>query len=94
MSCSDKWNQIRQSVASNANLQRIGLELGLDRFIGVAEGNSPAALRPVADTVEAILGVVYLDSGMLEVKDVMKALGLVARECELGRDGSEVVVID
>lgn len=81
-------------MASNANLRCIGLELGLDRFIGVSENNSPAALRAVADTVEAILGAVYLDSGMLEVKGVMDALGLVARERELGRDGPEVIVID
>ena len=94
MFCSGDWNHIRQSVASNANLQRIGLELGLDRFIGVAEGTSPATLRAVADSVEAILGAVYLDSGLPEVKDVMDALGLVAGECELERGASEVVVID
>ena len=94
MFCSGDWNHIRQSVASNANLQQIGLELGLDKFIGVAEGMSPATLRVVADSVEAILGAVYLDSGLPEVKDVMDALGLVAEKCELGKDESEVIVID
>ena len=66
------------------------MELGLDRFIGVAEDASPATLRAVASTVEAILGAVYLDSGLLEVKGVMDALGLVAGERGLERDGMEI----
>lgn len=56
-------------------------------------------MRTVADTVEAILGAVYLDSGMAGVKNVMDALGLEPRDASpereaSGRDESEVVVID
>ncbi len=81
-----------QTLASNANLHRIGLELGLERFINTPACVSAATRRSVADTVEAILGAIYVDSGLQEVKDVMDALGLVQGEGE--REVVEVVVID
>ncbi|CAD6592085.1 MAG: hypothetical protein ASARMPRED_005972 [Alectoria sarmentosa] len=74
-------------VGSYENLQRKGLELGLERFINTPEYVLAAALRPVGDTVKAILGAIYLDSGLDQVKDVMDALALVSRE-------REVIVID
>lgn len=80
-----------QHLGSNKNLHRIGLELGLDRFINTPGDVSSATLRPVADTVEAILGAIFLDSGLEEVKDVMDALGLVPRERV---EEGEVVVLD
>lgn len=99
---SGEWSQIRQSVTTNANLQRVGLELGLERFIGVGNDASSASTRAVADTVKAILGAVYLDSGIPQVKDVMDALGLVSgehvskehppeREASPARDDMEVL---
>lgn len=72
-------------------MQRVGLELGLERFIGRQEDAPAAGQRAIADTVKAILGAVYLDSGLVEVKDVMDALGLVTEEA---RDEPEVIVID
>ncbi|KAM0794753.1 ribonuclease III domain-containing protein [Usnea florida] len=88
------FNTIRQSISTNANLQRIGLELGLERFIGTHPSSLPTTMRAMSDSVEAILGAIYLDSGMEQVKDVMDALGLVPRE--IVRDGGvqEVIVID
>ena len=88
------FNTIRQSVSTNANLQRIGLELGLERFIGTQPNIPPATLRAMSDSVEAILGAIYLDSGMEQVKDVMDALGLVTREIVSDGGVEEVVVVD
>lgn len=88
---SGDFDHLRQSVASNANLQRVGLELGLERFMGRREDALPAGLRTMADTVAAILGAVYLDSGVVQVKDVVGALGLVLEE---RRVEPEVIVID
>lgn len=76
------------------------MELRLERFINTPQYVLAAALRPVADTVKAILGAIYLDSGLDQVKDVMDALGLVSRERLPAREGlpareePEVIVID
>ena len=85
-----------QTLGSNANLHRIGLELGLERFINTPGLVSAATVRSVADTVEAILGAIYLDSGLEDVKDVMDALGLVPRErmAAAKEEEPEVIVID
>lgn len=71
-----------QGVARNSNLNRAGRELGLDRFIN--HGNTVGD-RIVADTVEAILGATYLESGKDKAKDVMDSLGLLPRERLLER---------
>ena len=83
-----------QTLGSNVNLQRIGLELGLERFINTPGSVSAATMRSVADTVKAILGAIYLDSGLVGVKDVMDALGLVPRERLKEMEVPEVIVID
>ncbi len=68
------FSNIATAVGSNANLNKIGLEIGLERFIyGVFGG------KTIADTVEAILGAVFLDSGLKKVKDVMDTLDLVSK---------------
>ena len=67
-------------MACNANLDKIGREIGLERFIyGVPSG------KTVADTVEAILGAVHLDSGLKKVKEVMDTLDLVSKASRLER---------
>ena len=48
----------------------------------------------MSDSVEAILGAIYLDSGMEQVKDVMDALGLVTREIVRDSEVEEVIVVD
>ena len=85
------FNKIASTVGSNANLKTIGREIGLDRFIyGSLEG------KTIADTVEAILGAVYLDSGLKKVKDVMDTLDLVskARRLELIMESEGFVMFD
>ena len=78
-------------MGSNANLKTIGREIGLDKFIyGSIEG------KAIADTVEAILGAVYLDSGLKKVKDVTGTLDLVskARRLELIMESGGFVMFD
>ncbi|CAD6593755.1 MAG: hypothetical protein ASARMPRED_007912 [Alectoria sarmentosa] len=73
-----RFDQIRQQVAGNPNLDRIGRATGLVAFVI----HSPSSLGVVSRitmsaTVEAILGAVYLDSDMNTVRRVMTTLGLV-----------------
>lgn len=74
----ERASDIVAHVASNDNLVRVGRLHWLDNFIC---GNpSQAGYIPpktMADTVEAILGAVYLDGGIQCVGQVMKTLGLV-----------------
>ena len=65
------------NVGSNANLNTIGRQNGLDPFIN----NDPSCRGSVspatmASTVEAIIDAVYCDSGMQAVQRVMQTLGL------------------
>ena len=81
---SGDWSSsFQKGVGSNANLNRSGRALGLERFIlGSKEG------KRIADTVEAILGAIYLDTGsdMAKCKDVMDALELLPREQKMQRE--------
>lgn len=74
------YSNITTAVGSNANLDRVGREIGLERFIYGDHGG-----KTVADTVEAILGAVYLDSGFKKVKEVMDRLDLVSKARRLER---------
>lgn len=67
-----------QQVGSNANLDRVGRLNGLDAFIcrNPSQGGHISPVTMTA-TVEAILGAVYLDSGIDNVSQVMQTLGLV-----------------
>lgn len=70
-------DQILTSIGSNANLNSVGRRNGLNSFV---HGNpSQRGLVPpntMAATVEAILGAVFLDSGLQSVAEVMQTLGL------------------
>ena len=72
------FSNIATAVGSNANLKKIGLEIGIERFMYGNVGG-----KGIADTVEAILGAVYLDSGLKKVKDVMDTLDLVSKSRRL-----------
>lgn len=73
-----RFDQIRQAVGSNTNLDRIGRVTGLVAFVN-RNPSTLGAVSPVtmSATVEAVLGAVYLDSDMNTVKRVMNTLGLV-----------------
>jgi len=79
----DWSDNFQKGVGSNKNLNRCGLALGLERFI--YGGNKG---KKVADTIEAILGAIYLDSGssMAKCKDVMDALELFPQKQRLERE--------
>ena len=76
-----EFSKIATAVGSNANLNRIGLGLGLERFIA-----GSCAGKTVADTVEAILGAIYLDSDIEKVKNVMDALDLIPKDARKERE--------
>lgn len=71
-------NDIVASTGSNFNLAVRGRANGLDGFIhnNPSQGNSVSD-RTIAQTVEAILGAVWLDSKNLAiVRGVMETMGL------------------
>ncbi|KAL8657666.1 MAG: hypothetical protein Q9226_001696 [Calogaya cf. arnoldii] len=70
------YDQLRQRVGSNNNLNSIGNQAGLHTFINRAGGVTAISPVTMTATVEAILGAVYLDGGMQAVKDVMQTLHL------------------
>ncbi|KAI9818400.1 MAG: hypothetical protein M1827_000458 [Pycnora praestabilis] len=71
-------SQVVSDVGSNVNLDRVGRANGIDACIN----KNPAQGRMVSPgtmtaTIEAILGAVYLDSGMIAAAQVMQTLSLV-----------------
>lgn len=67
-------------VGSNENLVKIGLENGFEACINLNPSQwGPVPPLTMAGTVEAVLGAVYLDSGMKSVGSVMQNLGLMPR---------------
>lgn len=78
MQAAEQFSQTLSQVASNANLDRIGRQRGLQRFVN-GNPSQRQVVSPItmAATMEAILGAVYLDSNLGEVEEVMQTLGLV-----------------
>lgn len=71
--------RIIQEVAANANLDWVGKFHGLDQHVnrlGIGAWGIVAP-RTMSDTMEAILGAVYLDDGVGSVRMVMGTLVLV-----------------
>ncbi|KAL9100881.1 MAG: hypothetical protein Q9163_003792 [Psora crenata] len=71
-------NRHLSRIGGNANLADVGRRHGLDAFINPHPGQFGAlGTGTVADTVEAILGAVWLDrSDSASVRAVMQTLGL------------------
>lgn len=77
MQALERFSGILSQVASNANLDRIGRQRGLERFVNCNPSQSQVVpLATMATTVEAILGAVYLDGNLKQVGEVMQTLGL------------------
>lgn len=72
---SGTWNSLRQSVLSNANLARVGQDLGLGPLIHCYAGTI-VSLNMLATSVEAIVGAVHMDAGDEAVDRIMLAFGL------------------
>lgn len=73
--------KIISKIGANANLDRQARALGLERFI-----SGPLGGKAVADTVEAILGAIYLDGSMANAKNVVEALDLLTPERRIERE--------
>ncbi|GIJ87013.1 hypothetical protein Asppvi_005912 [Aspergillus pseudoviridinutans] len=71
-------NQIVSSVGSNPHLAQMGSNAGLENLILINPSQASVSPGVMAQTVEAILGAVYLDSEMdvQAVRAVMAALNL------------------
>lgn len=67
MQGAEQFSQTLSQVASNANLDRIGRQRGLQTFVNKnpSQGRDVSPIT-MAATVEAILGAVYLDSNLRE----------------------------
>ncbi|ERF69526.1 hypothetical protein EPUS_01855 [Endocarpon pusillum Z07020] len=73
------WDNIRQSVVSNAMLGRVGTSSDLVKCIELPNGQKQASSKMMATTVEAVIGAVYLDAGptgLAAAGNVMQELGI------------------
>lgn len=88
----ERLSRVVSDVGSNANLDMIGRTNGLDTLINKNPSDKDANVGTItmAGTVEAIIGAVYLDSGMESVPEVMQNLGLMPRLVR--RTGTKVPV--
>ncbi|KAE9963223.1 hypothetical protein BLS_009509 [Venturia inaequalis] len=66
-----------QLIEGNVNFVRVANANGFKNFINANPGHcGELGARTLADTVEAIIGAVYLDGGIDAVPDVLVTLGL------------------
>lgn len=71
------FDNIRQQIFSNHNLNVVGHAHNLDAFVNLAPSQSTISPVTMAATVEAVIGAIYLDSKSMDaVKAGMGALGL------------------
>ena len=56
-------SQLRSRIVSRSSLNRLAIEIGLDRHI-IVQGNIPLLQKHIyGDALEAIFGAIYLDKG-------------------------------
>jgi ribonuclease III len=67
-----------QLTEADANFVRVANAKGFKNFININPAHvGELGARTLADTVEAIIGAVYLDGGLDAVPDVLATLGLI-----------------
>jgi dsRNA-specific ribonuclease len=73
-------NQLVQSIGCNANLARVALRIGLDKYIVTAQDIVPPQSL-LATTMEAVLGAIDCDSGedANAVRQAMYMVGLTPK---------------
>ncbi|KAM0797066.1 ribonuclease III domain-containing protein [Usnea florida] len=76
----EKMSRIIGSIGANPSLMTVGRAKGLDALINKnpSDKDYPVGGRTIADTIEAIIGAVYVDSNsnVQIVKEVMQTLDL------------------
>ena len=77
-SISDLISKTLQTKASNVNLALVGRRMGLDNLVIVNPSQAGMVSDKVmANTVEALIGAVYMDSNSIDaVRPVLAAMGL------------------
>lgn len=75
---SEFTSKILQTKASNVNLAMVGRRMGLDKLVIVNPSQAGMVSDKVmANTVEALIGAVYMDSNSVDaVRPVLAAMGL------------------
>lgn len=86
----ERLSRLVSDVGSNDNLDKQGRTRGLDRLININPSQEHLRIGgyTLATTVEAIIGAVYLDSGMRSIPLVMENLGLMPRVIRKTASGS------
>jgi hypothetical protein len=71
------WTGTRMRVSSNANLHAVGIAVGLHSCMHVNPKNPVSFSQKImATAVEAVIGAVFLDGGLVAAKASMHVLGL------------------
>ena len=70
------FDKLRNQFTTNSSFNAVGNRMGLERYIEKAPGAGKVSPKTMSDTVEAIIGAVYLDGGVDAVKVVAANLGI------------------
>jgi len=69
-------SRLRSELVKSSTLSEIGIEINVGNFLKLGEGELKSAgwRRPsiLADTVEAVIGAIFLDSGMVDAQLIIK----------------------
>ncbi|KAK7902929.1 hypothetical protein LTR67_002575 [Exophiala xenobiotica] len=71
-----EWNTVRQDVANNEYLAKVGNKNGLDKCIILSPGTTGVSDKTMATCVKALLGAVKLDGGDVDVAALVRHLKL------------------
>ena len=75
----ENMNDICSRAVSNNNLVVLGKQLGLDAFVNKNPSHDMVNPVTMAATVEALIGAVYLESGVESVSGVCRKIGLMPK---------------
>lgn len=90
----DQMFNFMTDVGANSNLFLVGQQWGLDVLVNHKRKSSTDSPYFLATTIEAILGAVYLDSGMTAVHQVMRNLGMMPHStCGIGLWGDRQTLV-
>ena len=69
-------SRLRSELVKASTLSEIGIEINVGDYLKLGEGELKSAgwRRPsiLADTVEAVIGAIFIDSGMTEAKSIIE----------------------